>query len=64
MHSDPDQLPDRILKVDPAMRKPGVVVNDHLSVGHQELGTRRVGLGGVAEERVVEAVLQPRSMRS
>jgi hypothetical protein len=57
MHADPDQVTDRILKVGPAMQEPGVVENDHISIGHQELGARRVGLDGVAEERVVEAVL-------
>ena len=62
MHPDPDQVTDRILEVDPAMQKPGVVENDHLSVGHQELGARRVGFGGVAEQRVIEAVLLGRQI--
>src|SRR5579862_433563 len=57
MHPDPDQVTNRILKVGAAMQQSGVVVNDHISVGHQELGARRMSFGGVAEERVVETVL-------
>jgi hypothetical protein len=62
VHPDPDQVTDRILKVGPAMQQPGVVENDHLTVGHQELGARRMGFGGVAEQRVVEAVLLGREI--